>query len=192
MSGVVMIAGSTSHPSKSHALLEYAESVLECEGFQTHSVVVRNLPPEDLVFGRFNSPALRQVKARLAQAQGVIIATPIYKAAYTGVLKAFLDLLPQTALAGKLVLPIATGDASYGLPTIDYALRPILSALGARYVLESVYVPDAQACWTEAGNLQLALEAEQHLKSALHALIGDLSRVELPMPQYSEVLVGHR
>jgi hypothetical protein len=38
----------------------------------------------------------------------VVIASPIYKAAYPGALKALLDLLPQATLAGKIALPLAT------------------------------------------------------------------------------------
>src|SRR5256885_12419558 len=41
--------------------------------------------------------------------RSVVVATPIYKASYSGVLKSFLDLLPQFGLAGKVVLPLATG-----------------------------------------------------------------------------------
>lgn len=37
----------------------------------------------------------------------VILATPVYKAAYSGLLKTFLDLLPQGGLRDKVVLPIA-------------------------------------------------------------------------------------
>ena len=42
-------------------------------------------------------------------ALAVVIATPVYKAAYSGILKAFLDLLPQDGLDGKLVLPTPAG-----------------------------------------------------------------------------------
>ena len=40
------------------------------------------------------------------------MATPIYKASYSGVLKAFLDLLPQFAFGGKVVLPLLTGGTA--------------------------------------------------------------------------------
>lgn len=50
----------------------------------------------------------------------MIIATPIYKAAYTGVLKVFLDLLPTNALAGKIILPIGTGATPAHLLALDY------------------------------------------------------------------------
>lgn len=109
MPNILAIAGSPSHPSRTYGLLEYATQLIQSQGFHSDIISVRDFPAEDLVFGRYDSPALDSVKALLEKADGVIISTPIYKAAYTGVLKAFLDLLPQKALQGKVVLPIATG-----------------------------------------------------------------------------------
>ena len=70
-------------------------------------------------------------------------------------LKAFLDLLPQDGLKGKLVLPLATGGSQSHMLALDYALRPVLSALGARHVLPSIYATDAQVVWTQAEGLAL-------------------------------------
>jgi len=80
----------------------------------------------------------------LALAQGVLIATPIYKAAYSGQLKLFLDGLPPDALRDKPVLAIATGGSPGHLLAIDYALKPVLSALGARTIVDAVYATDSQ------------------------------------------------
>lgn len=44
-------------------------------------------------------------------------------------LKVFLDLLPQFALQGKLVLPMATGGSPNHMLALDYALRPVLLGL---------------------------------------------------------------
>lgn len=101
MANILAIAGSPSHPSRTYGIVEYATTLLQQEGFHTDIISVRDFPAEDLVFGRYDSPNLQQPKALLEKADGVIIATPIYKAAYTGVLKAFLDLLPQKALLAK-------------------------------------------------------------------------------------------
>lgn len=102
MANILAITGSPSHPSRTHGLVEYANTLLRQEGLHTDILSVRDLPAEVLVHGQYNSPALEQPKALLAQADGVIIATPIYKAAYTGVLKAFLDLLPRKPCAVRL------------------------------------------------------------------------------------------
>jgi FMN reductase len=102
------------------------------------------LPAQALLHAQFDHPLIRQALAEVAQAQVVLIATPIYKAAYSGLLKAFLDLLPQDGLRGKTVLPLATGGSIAHLLALDYALKPVLSALGARDILDPVFATDAQ------------------------------------------------
>lgn len=98
---VLAIAGSPSYPSRTYSLLEYTTQLLQQNNVQTDILSVHNLPTEDLILGRYDSPALIPAKSQIEQADGLIIATPIYKASYTGFLKTFLDLLPQKAFIGK-------------------------------------------------------------------------------------------
>ncbi|MBX4426011.1 NAD(P)H-dependent oxidoreductase, partial [Mycobacterium tuberculosis] len=70
---------------------------------------LQNFAPEDLLYARFDNPALQTLNEQLAGADGLIIATPVYKASFSGALKTLLDLLPERALEGKIVLPLATG-----------------------------------------------------------------------------------
>src|SRR5690606_10967742 len=110
--------------------------------WQADSIDVRELPPEDLVHARFDRPPVRNTVRLPEPAEGVIIATPVYKASYAGLLKAYLDLLPQDVLSGKVVWPIAVGGTLAHLLVIDYALKPVLYALGAQHVLSGVYIED--------------------------------------------------
>ncbi|MGH7999710.1 MAG: NADPH-dependent FMN reductase [Brasilonema sp.] len=168
MAHILAIAGSPSHPSRTYTLLEYSTQILQQEGFQTDIISVRDVPAEVLAYGRYDSPALEQPKALIEKADGIIIATPIYKAAYTGVLKAFLDLLPQRALSGKVVLPIATGGTLAHLLAIDYALKPVLSELKARFILGGVYAVDKQLQIQQDGTLKFDEEIDQRLKEAVN------------------------
>nr|RNJ64987.1 MAG: FMN reductase (NADPH) [Leptolyngbya sp. IPPAS B-1204] len=171
MANVVAIAGSPSHPSRSYAVLEYTKQLLEASAISTHLFSVRDLPPEILVFAQYNDSIIEIVSA-IEQADALIIATPVYKASYTGVLKAFLDLLPQNVLSNKPVLPIATGGTIAHLLAIDYALKPVLSALGARHILAGVYLVDSQIQRHESGELQFTdTEAEQRLNRSVEELI---------------------
>jgi FMN reductase len=175
---VVAIAGSPSHPSRSYAVLDYARRTVEREGLGTSIINVRDLPPEDLIYGKFNSPYLKEANDLVVQANGVIIATPVYKAAYTGVLKAYLDLLPQNGLAGKIVLPIVTGGTIAHLLAIDYALKPVLSALGARHILAGLFVLDTQIKHYDETSVQLEEEIEQRLQSQLQEFVSALQGVK--------------
>ncbi|WP_341526107.1 NADPH-dependent FMN reductase [Nostoc sp. UHCC 0302] len=171
MTNILAIAGSPSHPSRTYGILEYSSKLLQQQGLHVDIISARDLPAEDLVFGRYDSPALEQPKALLAKADGVIIATPIYKAAYTGVLKAFLDLLPQKSLTGKVVLPIATGGTIAHLLAVEYALKPILSELGARHILATIYAVDKQLERLPDGSVQPDAEIEQRLKDVLKEFV---------------------
>ena len=144
MSSILLISGSPSATSRSGSLLEYARRHFVSAGITAELVGLRDFPAEDLVLGKYESPAFDDVKSLLAEASAVVVATPIYKAAYTGGLKALLDVLPQTALRGKTVLPLATGGSPAHQLSIDYALKPVLSALGATDLLQGVYVVDNQ------------------------------------------------
>ncbi|MFB2879160.1 NADPH-dependent FMN reductase [Floridanema aerugineum] len=167
MANILAIAGSPSHPSRTYSLVEYATKLLQQQGYNIDIISVRDFPAEDLVFGRYDSPNLEQPKALLEKAQGVIIATPIYKAAYTGLLKSFLDLLPQKALLGKIILPIATGGTIAHLLAVDYALKPVLTELGGRHILGGVYAVDKQIQRQQDGSIQLDEEIAQRLQHSL-------------------------
>lgn len=170
MPDIVTIAGSPSSPSSSTALLRYARSQLEKAGLQSESIVVRDLPAEDLLYGRLGSPSIQRATTQLSLAQGVIIATPIYKASYTGLLKAFLDLLPQNALRGKIVLPIVTGGSPGHLLAVDYALKPVLASLGAQHILQGVYILDGQLQRIDGEVIRFDETIAQRLRLSLEEL----------------------
>lgn len=140
---VVALAGSPSAPSRSTALLRHVLARLD-DAVARSEIVLRDLPPTALVRAEFADPAIRRAREQVAAARVVVIATPIYKASFSGLLKAFLDLLPQDALRGKTVLVLGTAGSAAHLLALDYSLRPVLAALGARHILDSVYAVDAQ------------------------------------------------
>jgi len=188
MADVITIAGSPSANSRSAAILATARRLLERHHITTAALSVRELPAEDLMFGRFDNPAIVTWAAQIASARAVIIATPVYKAAYSGVLKAFLDCLPQHILAGKLVLPIATGGSPAHMLAIDYALRPVLASLGAQHILSGIYVVDTQLRLDD-GLTQLDEPVAQRLTTALDQLVGLLAPMELTSHD-EPVLIG--
>lgn len=155
---IVGIAGSPSGSSRSTALLGHIGRQLAEDGHAWSVIPVRHLPAGDLIAGRSDGEAIQAALAEIAAADGLVVATPVYKAAYSGLLKTFLDLLPQKAFAGKAILPVASGGSLAHALAIDYALRPVLSALSARVAVAGVFAEDAQ--------LRI-LDGELHLEAAL-------------------------
>ena len=50
-----------------------------------------------------------------------------------------LDLIPEGGLAGKPVLPLVGGGSAGHLLAVDYALKPVLSALKASEIHQGVF-----------------------------------------------------
>lgn len=162
-------------------------------GHRTSKLHVLDLPAEALLHASFTNTDIKRAKEHVALAEAVIVSTPVYKAAYSGILKAFLDLLPQDGLAGKLVLPLATGGSQSHMLALDYALRPVLSALGAKHVLPSIYATDAQVSWSAETGLFIEpsiarriTEGVEHLSANLHALRAATADEFQPVP-FSQV-----
>ena len=141
---IVTLAGSPKASSKSSSLLSYLSQRLAADAIQIQHFSVQQLHVPALLDGDFQHPSIVALQAAVAQADGLIIATPVYKASFSGVLKTILDVLPQDALAHKTVLPVASGGSLAHLLALDYALKPVLSALKAQEILSGVFATDSQ------------------------------------------------
>ena len=171
---VLLIAGSPSHTSRSAALLESVGQRLAKHQAQVTQLNIRDLNAQALIHADFADPSIVRAQQQVAEAQVVIIATPVYKAAYSGVLKAFLDLLHQTGLKGKTVLPLATGGSPHHMLALDYALRPVLQALAAKQILPGIYATDAQVFVLPEGASTLAPELALRVDDAVQVLVSEV------------------
>lgn len=143
MSTALAISGSPSGESRSKRLLVRALERLERAGVSTTLVDLCDLPADDLL-GRTHTSAVTRALSLVADARIVVIGTPVYRAAYSGLLKVFFDLLPQDALADKVAIVVATGGGPAHQLAIDHALRPLLASVGALVVATGVYGTDSQ------------------------------------------------
>lgn len=142
MSSILLVSASPSRPSRTAALLDHVASLVTDAGHHAVRLDVISLPAEALLRADTTDDAVQAALVEVELADAVVIGTPVYKASYSGALKAFLDLLPQRALAGKTVLPLATGGTIAHLLSIDYALRPVLQSLCPRHVVPGRFVLD--------------------------------------------------
>lgn len=174
MTDIVAIAGSPTLQSRSTLLLESLVGQIGQKKLDARLIRVRELSLPALFEARADDAEIAQALEDLAGARGVIVATPVYKAAYAGTLKLFLDLLPQDALAGKTVLSIATGGSPAHLLAIDYALKPVLFALGATHVLGGIYLTDGQIQRRADGGVDLVPEIAERIDRGLAELLRGL------------------
>lgn len=176
MARVLTINGSPSSTSRTAALLGDVVRRLTRDGHEVDALNVRELPARELLLAQADTPEISAAAARVASADGIVIGTPIYKAAYSGLLKVFLDLLPQYAFERKTILPLATGGSVAHVLALDYGLRPVLSSLGARHIVGSYFVLDKTLRLMPDGLVELEPDIESKYLDALHAFTDSLAR----------------
>lgn len=140
MSIFVSVSGSPSDSSRTDAVLDHVVRRARVRGHEVHEVRVRDLPAEALLRGRGDDPAVAAAVALIERADAVLIGTPVYQAAYSGLLKVFLDVLPRRALVDKDVLPLVTGGSLAHAGVLEFALLPVLRALQPRTVASGRFV----------------------------------------------------
>jgi FMN reductase len=170
---VLLIAGSPSERSRSAALLDSVSQQLRLRGVTIERLHIRDLSPQALLLGDTAHRTIAAAIDQVARARAIVVATPVYKAAYSGVLKVFLDLLSQTALKNKTVLPLATGGSPSHMLALDYALRPVLQSLSARHILPGVYATDSQVTLTPEGAHHIGADIADRLDEAVATLFAE-------------------
>lgn len=184
---VVSLGGSPSLRSRSAVLLKYSQRWLERLGVEVVPYQIHDFAAEDLLHARFDSPQVQQLCEQVARADGLLVATPVYKASFSGALKTVLDLLPERALQHKVVLPMATGGSSAHMLALDYALKPVLAALKAQEMLHGVYAEDNQISYAEGDTpASLTTVLQERLDDALEQFHAALAR--RPQPLSPELL----
>lgn len=146
---VVSLSGSPALKSRSGVVLEHAGRWLRAKGVDVTTLRIRDFNAEDLIFAHFDSPQVLDFIEAVKQADGLLIGTPVYKASFSGALKTLLDLLPERSLHGKVVLPLATGGSIAHMLAVDYALKPVLSALKCQEVLHGIFAIDSQISYAD-------------------------------------------
>jgi FMN reductase len=74
----------------------------------------------------------------------LIVASPTFKAAYTGLLKLFLDQFPAGELIGMTAIPLMLGAAPRHALAPELLLRPVLTEIGCSCPLPGLYLLDSQ------------------------------------------------
>jgi FMN reductase len=74
---------------------------------------------------------VRAAQDLIAEADGLIVATPVFAASYSDIFKMFFDVLDPDALTGVPVSAAATAGTARHSLVIDHAIRPLLAYLRA-------------------------------------------------------------
>ncbi|WP_040950825.1 NADPH-dependent FMN reductase [Gorillibacterium massiliense] len=179
MPQVLLISGNPSKSSRMNGLTYYCHQALLKSGLSVSVLHVIDLPAASLLSADFGDPAIQAALTQVAQADAVIIASPVYKASYSGLLKVFLDMLPQKGLQDKIIFPLFIGGSLAHLLVIEYALKPVLSVLGGTNILQGVYAVDQWVTRLEGGGFELTAELQARLDQTVQRFALEIGRQQL-------------
>ncbi|MFD5598784.1 NADPH-dependent FMN reductase [Leucobacter sp. NPDC058333] len=130
MSTISVIVGNPKPQSRTRQIAEeLAQRVAAITGATVLSTV--DLIDHGADLFAWPAPGIDPLNEQLRDSDYAIIATPTYKASYTGLLKAFLDRYPARALRGVTAIPIFTTASDEHALAVEFTLRPLLVELGA-------------------------------------------------------------
>ncbi len=154
---ILGISGSLRKGSTNTALLralqELAPAGMTIEIVSIDAIPLYNQDAEETF-----PPAVRALKAKIAAADGLIIATPEYNRSMPGVLKNAIDWLSrpygENSFAKKTVLVAGVSGGKIGTAVAQSHLRQVLVHLDADVIGQpELYLGPAQTLFDEAGNL---------------------------------------
>lgn len=122
---VVVVSG---NPRPGSRTVKLATEVASALGAAFTTIDVGDLGPGLLTPGDLATAAAVE---RIRSATLLIVATPTYKGAYTGILKVLFDQLPANALAGITAVPVVTAGVAPQAAAAEAILRQLLTELGA-------------------------------------------------------------
>jgi FMN reductase len=104
----------------------------------------------------WGDPAVAAAKQRVLAADLLVVASPTYKATYTGLLKLFLDQFAAGELAGTTTIPLMLGGSHHHALAGEHTLKPVLSAIGASCPTPALYLLDSE--WETSPDLDAFVE----------------------------------
>ena len=146
MSSLVAISAGDSVGSKTRALAAAAGGRL---------IDLLALPADGLL-GRATSAEVDEAVVAASGASMLVVATPVYRATYSGALKAFFDRFATDALRGTAVVLCATAGSRDHFLSLDTGGRALVASLGGWAVPTVVYAVSADFVDGEPGPAVLA------------------------------------
>lgn len=105
---LISVAGSPGENSRSSRLLFALAHRLESAGAVVQRFSLESFDPRALLWAKTDDPSIAHFIEQARSAKGLLLGTPVYKASYTGSLKAIVDLLPPDAFLEKFGFGLAT------------------------------------------------------------------------------------
>jgi FMN reductase len=167
---VVAVSGSLTAPSRTTALVEaITEAFGRALPIEAHLITLNDLGPHlagALTRKQLPAEAERELQ-RIENADLLVVATPVYRASFTGLFKHLFDFVDQYALVDTPVLLAATGGSERHALIIEHQLRPLFGFFQSLALPVGVYAHDSDFTDYKIANEQLHERIEKAIARAL-------------------------
>jgi FMN reductase len=146
VSRTVVIVGNPKPASRTRVLAEeVAAQVTARAGWTGADGDIDVIDLADHTGGLFDwsSADVATLVERVLAAGLLVVASPTYKATYTGLLKVFLERFGRDQLAGVPAVAVMTGGRDTHALAVEHALRPLLVEIGASVPTRGLYVVES-------------------------------------------------
>jgi chromate reductase len=139
---------------------------------------LKGIPPYNADDDGEPAPApVAELRDAIADADGLLIATPEYNASIPGVLKNAIDWASRprsrTPLQNKPAAVVGASTGRFGAVWAQAELRKVLAHTGARVIDAGLAVPLAAAAFDRSGALQ-STDLDQNARELLEALAAEI------------------
>ncbi len=167
---IVAISGALQKPSRTEVLLDAIVGELAIAiPVETHFIKLSEIGRQvgsALTRGELSPRVFADIQA-IEEADALVVATPVYRASYTGLLKHLFDFVGHESLVGRPVLLAATGGNERHTLMIEHQLRPLFAFFQTLPLPLGIYASEA-----DFDDYQLASKAvaERIARAVDHAL----------------------
>ncbi|MCB6185050.1 FMN reductase [Leeia sp. TBRC 13508] len=183
---VVAVSGSLNRPSRTLALVEHILERIQLDvPVNIRLIEVGNIA-EGLANARKAADLPTQISAdvkAIETADFLVVASPVYRASYTGLFKHLFDLVDHTSLIDVPVFLAATGGSDRHALVIDHQLRPLFSFFQALTLPIGVYGAESDFTNYQISNQDLI----DRIDLAVARALPYLKHRHLPVSQPSEL-----
>jgi FMN reductase len=169
-SGVVAIVGNPKPASRTRAAAEaVADEVrrLLPDPDRAAATTTIDLADHTGTLLQWGDPGVAELKTTVRAARALVVASPTYKAAYTGLLKLFLDRFDRDELGGLTTVAVMTGGSEAHALAVEVHLRPVLVEIGASLPTRGLFLAGPEVDDPGAAVAAWLLAAAPPLRGAL-------------------------
>ena len=167
---IVAVSGGLNNPSKTESLLSAILDQIKTHiSIDVHFVKLSEIGSQigAAIYRQDLAAHVEQHLQEIEQADVLLVATPVYRASFTGLFKHLFDFVDQFALVDKPVLLAASGGSDRHALVIEHQLRPLFSFFQANTLPIGVYATEADFSNYKVSSNTLQARIELSVQRAL-------------------------